>query len=1151
MGEKRGMKALEAWCKKVTDGYQGVKIDNMTTCWRDGLAFCAIIHHFRPDLIDFDNLEKNDIYHNNELAFRTAEHHLGIPALLDAEDMVEYEVPDRLSILTYLSQFYQTFTGSQQGASPTRSLPKRPVAETEQGVLSPVSESPPGKVAERLGRREPCAKCGLPVFIAERLLVNGRTLYHRSCFRCARCQHQLSLANFYETEGGEYCCETCPDEILHPSNVEGDKSQFASQNIPINLDMIGHAGPEDEYSVEFELALDTPTVPNISEGKEQVELKFSKARSDFMSSQLSRPGLQDTKELNSVTDLGKTLAESQQLGINDNKDDVCSLPSHCNALQETNFDHTSYSLLNSNSLNNVDNSRNNLSSESSFVNIDSTLSHGSGGCVQAKCFYTESNISNTVGGSLFSGNGVPLKVSCGSLNSVGGGTQLEARGDSMAVEDNHNKELDSSDLPSSIVKMRLKLFEKSGDTEVGTKASKTTCNNKCALYQKDETISAPLDMLITRSESFGQTDKKLLVEEDKIGLQEGQDGQEKLVGDTDISKEKSFESDEVIEIVGSPLKNESQSHTGDSVEYIGTGYKVANMHELNNSDIPKDTTAIRVMESGNIQTNLTLPKSMDVRQNSDCTYPKELNPFGDDDDEQTNKQNVSYKPSETKVAQEINPFGSSDGEEEIRITVEPPTPPVPVTRGGTKKVLEAPTVCLNPFWSDGEEPSSGDENIDSTHIVQAKHPVPRPRTVVSVTTDPCPVPRKSLLTSSTDKFGSVSSLSSVSSAGGTPGRKKKKPAPAPPRAQDLFPGTVATPSDYSSRASSPCPSLGYSLSPKSSPHHRKSRPAPLPPMAIQETAALSFSEAKLVVAKSEDSSSHSSEWEREKNKKDVTNRNRQSQTSNTITSGPVSPGEQQLIFGPNKSTYGQWKRKKGPAPPRPVPQRRQIKAIPMTEVKRELDDIEVQQQELERQGVTLEETIRDKFDQAPVANDDSSMTPDLEDLVLQLFELVNEKNELFRRQAELMYLRRQQRLEEEHADLEYQIRCLMDVPEHTKTDSDKAREEELIQRLVEVVERRNEVVECLEMDRIREAEEDRSIHSRLGMFSKGKILYQEEFTYSKSDYGKLKKKKKDKDKYSNMKAVKSGLDADKDIDEREEAMPKYMKEKKKSKRKWF
>lgn len=138
--------------------------------------------------------------------------------------------------------------------------------------------------------------------------------------------------------------------------------------------------------------------------------------------------------------------------------------------------------------------------------------------------------------------------------------------------------------------------------------------------------------------------------------------------------------------------------------------------------------------------------------------------------------------------------------------------------------------------------------------------------------------------------------------------------------------------------------------------------------------------------------------------------------------------------------------------------------------------------------------------------------------------------------------RRQQRLEEEYADLEYQIRCLMVQPEAHKTDSDKAREEELITRLVEVVERRNEIVECLEMDRVREAEEDDSINNQLNLYA-AKREEEPQNTFEQKQKKKNRKEKKFKLKISKK------VDADKDIDECETSTTTSLpiKEKKKKK----
>ncbi|XP_065139600.1 protein-methionine sulfoxide oxidase mical3a isoform X8 [Paramisgurnus dabryanus] len=97
------------WCQRQTEGYRGVGVSDLTTSWKSGLALCALIHRYRPDLINFDSLDEKDVEKNNQLAFDVAEKEFGISPIMTGKEMSVVVEPDKLSMVMYLSQFYEMF----------------------------------------------------------------------------------------------------------------------------------------------------------------------------------------------------------------------------------------------------------------------------------------------------------------------------------------------------------------------------------------------------------------------------------------------------------------------------------------------------------------------------------------------------------------------------------------------------------------------------------------------------------------------------------------------------------------------------------------------------------------------------------------------------------------------------------------------------------------------------------------------------------------------------------------------------------------------------------------------------------------------------------------------------------------------------------
>merc|ERR1719154_539540 len=148
-------------------------------------------------------------------------------------------------------------------------------------------------------------------------------------------------------------------------------------------------------------------------------------------------------------------------------------------------------------------------------------------------------------------------------------------------------------------------------------------------------------------------------------------------------------------------------------------------------------------------------------------------------------------------------------------------------------------------------------------------------------------------------------------------------------------------------------------------------------------------------------------------------------------------------------------------------------------ISRELLDLEIKITGLEDQGVHLEKKIRDILDRNATTEPmgptgDDQIKPE-DDLIIQLFDLVNEKNEMIRKQSEVIFLEKEKLLEEEQIECDQKVRVFLDKNEVDKTDVEKVEEARLINKIIEIVKERNEIVNHLEMDRLREIEEDCAI----------------------------------------------------------------------------
>uniref|UniRef100_A0A3Q2TB41 Molecule interacting with CasL protein 1 n=1 Tax=Fundulus heteroclitus TaxID=8078 RepID=A0A3Q2TB41_FUNHE len=309
-----GFHELLKWCQNNTRGYKNVNVKDFTQSWKSGLALCALIHHFRPHLIDMSSLDESNSVHNYQLAFSVVQKELGVPPVMSPSGQI-----DKLSMVLYLTQIKDGFNLSpKEPAGPLPPSKPLSLSRTQSAVFflnrlkhcslqrqkerlatlkrgantdktmedvdemqelpasadvrpAPSADSAPAPEPEPaeamlMMNSEQCYFCKEMVYAVERVSAEGM-FFHRSCFTCHKCGITLRLGGYaFDKNSGRFYCEMHSDLLL-TNDVETSCEDFKEDEDDGSSSDGSTLSPSDEeYFLKPDCVSSTPAQ---SEGQEE------------------------------------------------------------------------------------------------------------------------------------------------------------------------------------------------------------------------------------------------------------------------------------------------------------------------------------------------------------------------------------------------------------------------------------------------------------------------------------------------------------------------------------------------------------------------------------------------------------------------------------------------------------------------------------------------------------------------------------------------------------------------------------------------------------------------------------------------------------------------------------------------------------------